>query len=368
MDGAGNATTDIAPGQLVPVNLGDFSLGLQASWEADIWGKLSSEREAAHTRVLASVEAAHAIQTSLVAEIANAWFDLQALDRVREVLAQTIVRQAEALRTVRIQKEAGRASELAVQQFEAQLAETRALEVETLQQTRVVEAGLNVLLGRFPQPIERAGELAFTPPPAVSAGLPSELLENRPDVRQAELEVLAAKLELASARAAFFPSVNLAAGVGLQAFNPAYLVRVPESLAYSLVGGLVAPLVNRSAIEAQFQGATAAQLEAMYGYQKAVLVAFADASTSLASMKASDELVGFKRSQRAALDRSIETAELMFRAGKAGYLELLAVQQSALRADLELVEAWRKQRGAAVHVYRALGGGWRDVTRDDKMG
>jgi len=361
MDGAGNATTDITPGQLVPVNLGDFALGFQASWEADLWGKLGNQRDAAQAQVLASREMAHVVQSSLVADIANAWFDLQSLDRVRDVLAQTVVRQADALKTVRLQKEAGRASELAVQQFEAQLAETRALEVETLQQTRVVEAGLNVLVGRFPQPIERAGELSFEPLPTVSAGLPSELLQHRPDVRQAELEVQATQCELAAARAAFFPSVNLSAGVGLQAFNPAYLVRLPESLIYSLAGGLVGPLVNRSGIEAHFQGATAAQLEAMYGYQKVVLTAFAEASTSLSALKATDEFVGHRRAQRLALDRSIETAELLFRAGKASYLEVLTAQQSALRAELDLVEAWRRQRLASVAVYKALGGGWQET-------
>jgi NodT family efflux transporter outer membrane factor (OMF) lipoprotein len=362
MDGAGNATTDITPGRTVPVNLPDFALGVQSSWEADVWGKLRSQRDAAGAQLLASVEASHVVRTSLVAEIAGAWFELQALDRVREVLAATVTRQAEALQAVRVQKEAGRTSELAVQQFEAQLAETRALEVETLQQARTVEANLNVLLGRFPQPIERAGTLSFEPLPAVSAGLPSELLQMRPDIRQAEHELAAARFELIAARAAFFPSVNLSAGVGLQAFNPLYLVRIPDSLAYSLAGGLVAPLVNRSAIEAQFQGATAAQLEAMYGYQKVVLTAFAEASTSLAGLKAADELSSLKRTQRAALERSIATAELLFRAGKASYLEVLAAQQGALRADLELVEAWRKQRLASVTVYRALGGGWSEPT------
>jgi NodT family efflux transporter outer membrane factor (OMF) lipoprotein len=357
MDGAGNATTDITPGQRVPEHLGDFAIGLQTSWEVDVWGKLRSQREASLAQVLASVEGAHLVQTTLVADLATGWYELVALDRAVEVLAQAATRQAEALEVVRLQKEAGRASELAVQQFEAQLADTRALEVETRQRRLELENGLNVLLGRFPRPIARPQALTFEPL-AVAAGLPSELLRNRADVRRAELEVRAARFDLQAARAAFFPSLNLTAGLGVQAFNPAFFLRLPESLAYSVLGGLVAPLINRSGIEAQFQGAKAAQLEAMYGYQKVVLVAFSEATTALAGVDAAARVLALKQEQRAALERSIETAQLLFGAGRASYLEVLFAQQAALQADLELIEAWRRHRASGVLAYKALGGGW----------
>lgn len=362
-EGAGNATTDITPGQTVPAHLPDFKLGLQASWEVDLWGKLRSQRSAAEAQVLGAVEQAHLVRTMLVAAIANTWFELQATDRVHEVLVQTIARQTEALEVVRLQKEGGRASELAVQQFEAQLAETRALEIEAKQEAVALEIALNTLVGRTPRTVERSGALSFEPPAPVSAGLPSDLLLLRPDVRQAELSVQAARFEVAAARAAFFPSLNLSASVGLQAFNPEFLVRLPESLIYSLVGGLVAPLINRTGIEAAFQGATAAQLEAMYDYQKVVLTAFAEATTSLSALEASARLVAVKRQQRAAVERSVETADVLFRAGRATYLEVLLAQQSSLRAELELVAAWRRQRQASVTVYRALGGGWESTAK-----
>jgi multidrug efflux system outer membrane protein len=358
MDGAGNATTDILPGRRVPVNLGDFNVGLQASWEADVWGRLRNRRKAARAQFLASVEGAHAVRTTLVADIATAWYELQALGHIRDVVARSIASQERALEVVRIQREAGRASVLAIQQFEAQLEETRGLDVDLEQQAKALENGLNALLGRFPTPIDRSLPLAFEPVPGVAAGLPSELLQLRPDVRQAEHEVAAAKFEVKAARAEFFPRLTLSAGVGLQAFNPAYLVRLPESIAYSVAGGLVAPLVNRKGIRASFQWADAAQLEAMYNYQQVVLNAFAEASTSLAELQATERLILHKQGQKAAVERSVATADLLFRAGKAMYLEVLLAQQAALGADLTLIDAWRRQRLASVAVYKALGGGW----------
>ncbi len=358
MDGAGNATTEITAGQLVPVNLGDLAIGLQSSWEIDIWGKLRNQRQSAVSQYLASMEGTNLVITTLVADVATAWFELQGLDRVREVLVQTVARQEEALAVIRLQMSAGRANELAVQQFEAQLAETRALEVAVAQQTVELENRLNLLLGRLPQPIVRDSVLSFDGVSSVSAGVPSELLRYRPDVREAELQLQAAQFDLKSAQAAFFPNVNIGVSVGLQAFNPAFLFRLPESLFYSLLGGLVAPLINRSAIESAFDGAKANQIQAMYNYQKAVLTAYVEVDNGLSNIRNTEKILSLKRQQKAAVGHSVEAADTLYRAGKASYLEVLVAQQSALRADLELIETWRRQRVASVVIYKALGGGW----------
>lgn len=358
MDGAGNATTEITPGQLVPVLLGDFSLGLQASWEVDLWGKLRSQREAALARTLASVEGSNLVVTSLVADVATAWYELQALDRLEATAQRTAQSQREGLEFVRLQKEAGRVSELSVQQFEVQLAGTRALAATVAQQRIEAENRLNLLLGRPPHPIDRPTSLSFEPPARVSVGVPAELLRARPDIRAAELELKAAGADLESARAAFFPNLTLGAGVGLQAFNPAFLVRLPESLIGAVVGGLVAPLVNRSGLEADFDAAKALKLEGLYAYQKATLAAYVEVANALADLETTQTLVTVRREQQATVERAIETAELLFRAGKASALEVLVAQQSALQAEVDLVEAWRRQRVASVTIYRALGGGW----------
>lgn len=357
-DGAGNLDTEISPGRLVPVHLPDLSAGFQASWEIDLWGRLRSERGAALAQVLATGESAHLVTSALVAEVAGAWFGLQAVDRIFEIVAGAVDRQQQVLEVVRLQKEAGRTSDLAVRQFEAQMSSTRALLAEISQQRVELENGLNLLLGRFPQPVERAGALVYEPVGRLASGLPSALLRQRPDVREAEFLVQASAFQVRAARAAFFPSVELGAAVGLQAFHPAYLLRLPESLAYSVVGGLVAPLVNRKAIEADFRGASSAQLEALYGYQKAVLNAYVEAANAIAHLRHVEAVAEERQKQREALERSVQTATLLFQAGKASWLEVLLAQASVLESELEWVDAWRRHRVAQVALYRALGGGW----------
>ncbi|HVZ34544.1 MAG TPA: TolC family protein, partial [Polyangiaceae bacterium] len=224
MDGAGNAVTDIRPGERVPEHLPDFSVGLQSSWEVDLWGKLRDQRDSALAAYLASIEGKKLVTTRLVAEVAADYFELVAVDHRREVLAQTVARQEEALEVVRLQKQVGKANELAVRQFEAQLASTRALEVAAHERVQVLENQLNLLLGRLPQPLQRTPDAQLVEVGrGVSAGVPAQLLENRPDIRQAELLVEAARCDLKAARAAFFPRLDISAGAGYQAFNPRFL-------------------------------------------------------------------------------------------------------------------------------------------------
>lgn len=360
MDGAGNAGTEIAPGRTIPVHLPDYALGLQSSWELDLWGKLRSLRESAVARYLASAEGRQLVHTALVADVASAYFELLALDHIREVLRDSVERQQTAVEVVRLQKLAGRTNELAVQQFEAQFADTRAAEREVLQQIVEQENRINVLLGRYPQPIPRNKEVLFADIPSrVSAGVPSDLLKYRPDIRQAEHEVRASRFDVKAARAAFFPSLGLTAGLGFQAFNPAFLFKTPESLTYSLAGGLMAPLVNRRGLEAQFTSATANQIQAMISYQRTILVAYVEVVNALSGIRAAEETLTLRRAQKEAMAQTIGAADLLYRAGKASYLEVLLAQQSSLRANLDLIEAYRRRRIANVTIYRALGGGWR---------
>jgi outer membrane protein, multidrug efflux system len=360
VEGAGNATTDIAPGRPVPTHVGNFAVGLESTWEVDVWGKLRNERRAAVARYLATIEGVNFVTTGLISDVAIAYFELLALDHTRDVLAQTVVRQQEALDVVRLQMLAGRANELAVQQFAAQLAGTKVLAAETELRIHEVESRVNLLRGAYPQPIARSKEaLLREVPPTLSSGLPAQLLTNRPDVREAELEVLAAKCDLKAARAAFLPSLTLSAGVGYQAFNPRFLFTTPESLVYSATAGLVAPLVNRSGIEAQFDSAKAFQIQAMYGYQKAVLMAFTEVVNALARLEGSARIAGLRRERKSAVEQAVDTADALYRAGKASYFEVLIAQQSALSAELELIDARRDQHLASIAVYKALGGGWR---------
>ncbi|MET0636976.1 MAG: TolC family protein [Chitinophagaceae bacterium] len=358
--GAGDATTDIKPGKEFPDPLGDFVIGLSANWEVDIWKKLHTAKKAAVARYLASVEGSNFIMTSLVAEVANSYYELLALDNQLAIVKQNILLQQDALEIVKIQKEAARATELAVQKFEAEVLKSRSLEFEILQQINETENRINFLVARYPQPVVRDTTQFSTMVPAfVNAGIPSQLLTNRPDIRQAELELTAAKLDVKVARAEFYPSLGITAGVGFQAFNPRYLLRTPESLLYNLVGDLAQPLINRNAIKAEYSSANARQLQSLYNYEKTVLNAYLEVATQLSNISNLEKSYDLKSKQVDALMRSIGISNDLFRSARVDYFEVLMTQRDALEAKLELVETKKKQFAALVNVYRDLGGGWR---------
>lgn len=360
MDGAGNASTEITPGQIVPENLTDIYVGLQASWEVDIWGKLRNQRKSAVSQYLASIEGTNFVISNLVADVAIHYNELLALDNELDIIRQTIRKQQEALEIIEWQKEAGRANELAVEQFNAQLLNSRALEKQTLQQIAETENKINFLLGRYPQPIARAKDALFEPAaPKILAGLPSQLLANRPDIRRAEHEIEAAEFDVKAAKAAFFPNFTITAALGFQAFNPEFLFQTPASLAYSLMGTLVAPLINMKALQAQFNTAKANQLTAMYNYQNAILNAYVEVVNQLSNIRNLQQINSLKKQQSDVLKKSVETSNELYKSARATYLEVLIAQQNALQANLELIDVLKRQRLAAVHIYKALGGGWK---------
>lgn len=357
--GAGDASTEIKPGMEVPDNLGDFMITGFANWEVDIWRKLRNAKKAAVTRYLSSVEGRNFTLTNIIAETANSYFELLALDNQLDIVRQNIALQKNALEIVKVQKEASRVTELAVQKFEAEVLKSQSLEYDILQNINETENRINFLLGRYPQPIQRdkSNFLALVPA-AVSTGIPSQLLEHRPDIRQAELELAAAKLDVKVARAEFYPSLGITAALGLQAFKPSYLVKLPESILYSLTGDLVAPLINRNAIKAEFSSANARQLQAFYNYERTVLNSFLEVSTQLSNINNLDSSYTLKSKQVDALNRSIGISNDLFASARADYLEVLMTQRDALESKLELIETKKAQLNAVVNIYRDLGGGW----------
>jgi NodT family efflux transporter outer membrane factor (OMF) lipoprotein len=359
MDGAGNATTDIEPGKIVPVNLPDFLVGFQSSWEADITGKLRNRKNAASARLLGSLEVRHWLVSNLVAEVATAYYELLSLDRELEIIWSTIQLQDNALNVVTIQKENGSANELVVNQFSAQVLNTRALEYDVRQAITETENRLNLLLGRLPQPIPRnSASFDARLVDSLMAGVPVALLRNRPDIRQAEWEVIASKADVRAARAAFYPSFNISASVGFQSYAPRLLFSSPESFVFTLVGGLYAPLVNRSAIKAQFNASNAYQTEALHHYHKTTLVAYAEVYNELTRMTNISRALQYKEQEAEALTRAIEVANDLYLRGRATYLEVLMTQQNALNARLDLVVSKKNQFINTIQLYKVLGGGW----------
>lgn len=358
--GAGDASTDITPDREVPEWLPDYRLGVVASWEADIWKKLRNSKQAAVKRYLSSVEGRNFMVTNLIAELANGYYELLALDNQLRIVRQSIALQQQALNIVRIQKQAAAATELAVKKFEAEVLNAQTMEYNIQQQIKAKEYELNYLSGRFPQPIARdTNALLNLQPESLSVGLPAALLQNRPDIHQAELEVAAAKLDVKVARAEFFPSLNISAGLGFQAFNPRYLVKFPESLLASLAGDLAGPLINRQAIKAEYQSANARQIQSLYNYERSILNAYIEVSTELSNWKNFEQLFQYKAKAVDTLAASIQIANELFRSARADYLEVLLTQRDALDARLELIETRLKQFQTVANLYRALGGGWK---------
>ncbi|SIQ69762.1 efflux transporter, outer membrane factor (OMF) lipoprotein, NodT family [Chryseobacterium sp. RU37D] len=359
-EGAGDASTEIEPGKEMPDPLGNFGGGLMANWEIDIWKKLRTEKESAVAHYLSTVEGKNFVLSNLIEEVADNYYELLALDNQLDIIQQYIKLQQKALEISKIQKEAAAATELAVKKFEAELAKSKATEYTIRQEITEKENEINALCGRFPQPIVRTKEdFMTTIPQTVYTGIPSQLLANRPDIKQAELELKSSKLDVEAARKEFYPSLEISATLGLEAFKPSYLVKMPESIASSLMGELAGPLINKSAIKANFQTADARQIQALYEYDKTILNAYLDVANLMSKVKNLDQYYKLKSEETQALEKSIDIANQLFKNSRADYLEVLLNQRDALDAKMELVEAKQKQLSTVVDIYKSLGGGWK---------
>ena len=357
--GASEATTDIKPGKETPEPLPDFMVGAFASWEVDIWHKLRNAKKSAFKHYLATVEGKNFMVTHLIAEIANSYYELLALDNQLEILQQNIDILSNALKIVRLEKQATRVTELAVKRFEAEVAKTRSMQFDIQQQIVETENRINFLVGRYPQHIDRdASNFNSRILDAVYAGIPSQLMQNRPDIRQAEQELEAAKLDVLVARANFYPSLSLKANLGLQAFNPIYLANIPKSLLVNLAGDMVGPLVNKNAITATYYNANAAQIQAVYNYERTVLNAYIEVVNQLSKIDNLNKSYELRSQQVQALTESIDISNRLFRFARADYMEVLLTQRDALESKFDLIDTKMMQIHAWINTYQALGGGW----------
>ncbi|WP_026705188.1 TolC family protein [Flavobacterium soli] len=358
--GANDATTDIKPGIETPEPLQDYGVKAYATWELDIWNKLHNAKKASVSKYLATIEGKNFMVTNLIAEIANSYYELLALDNQLAIVKQNIELQNNALKIVKFQKEATRVTELAVKRFEAQVYDTQSLEFKIQQQIIETENKINFLVGRFPQPVQRSTQnFIDLVPNAISAGIPAQLLENRPDVKQAEMDLAAAKLDIKVAKARFYPSLGISAGVGLNAFDSKYLFKTPESLLYSLTGDLIAPLINRNAIKASYYTANAMQIQAVYNYEKTILNAYVEVANQLAKIDNVAKAYNLKAKQVEALNTSVTISNDLFQSARADYMEVLLTQRDALESKFDLIETKLQQMNAMVNIYHALGGGWK---------
>jgi outer membrane protein, multidrug efflux system len=361
MDGVGNFDTNLSDNigsdKRIPNPVKDYFLGLQSSWEIDIWGKLRNQKKSAFARFMSSQQGKNLLTTELVSEIASFYYELLALDAELDIIRKNVKLQETAVEMINIQKEGGRATELAVKQFSAQLVNTKALEYQVSQEIVRIENIINYLIGRFPQPIDRENSIQNQSLPLSGTGVPSEMLQRRPDIIQAELELVAAKADLKAARAAFLPSLRIDAHTGLNAFNSAVLLS-PASLAYGAVAGLATPIFNQRALMAGFNINVSGNFQAHYNYQKTILNGYREVITNLKRIENYQKINQLKTEEVEMLQDAVAISRDLYFAGYASYLEVITAQKSVLEAEIQQNLSKKEQLISTIELYRALGGGW----------
>lgn len=364
IEGVGNFDTNLSPNieksqQVNTRFTPNYWLGLDASWEADLWGKLRQMKKAARERFLATVHGSDLLRAAIVTQTSTLYYELIALDREADILQENISLQKEALEMVRVQKEVGRATELAVQQFEAQLANTEVVLIDVRQQIIAAENQVLFLCGRYEGAVERSNTIDVNGIRYLARhGQPGQLLQHRPDLLVGFRELEATLADAKAARAAFFPSLTLSAAGGYNSFNAGYFFN-PTSIVFQLLGNMVAPVFQRHQLRANFKIATASQEMAFLEYQKTVLNAFQEVKTVLSYLNNTEKMLGVKSQEVTALTRGVEVSNDLYVAGYANYLEIISAQKSKLTADMDLIKLQRNQAQGLIQLYKALGGGWR---------
>jgi multidrug efflux system outer membrane protein len=340
----------------------DFNLNLGPSltWEVDIWKKLRNAKEAARLRMVAQYEVRNFLISRLVTEIARNYYELMALDTSLKILDQNIIIQEAAFLKMQTLKQYAKANQLGVNRFEAQLNKTKSQRSETSQSIVEKENRLKFLSGIYTEaPIVRHSDQFMTiPVHELQTGVPTQLLENRADIRQAEAAIKAAKLDLKSVKKQLYPSLTIQAGTGYSGFDPQLLFR-PQSLLYNAIGGFTVPLINRKAIIARIQTADNYQTQTVLTYEQTLLDAYTDVLNQESNIRNMQQAFDTKKREVVLLEESIATANSLFKYAKATYIEVLLVQEEKLNAEKELVAVKMNLVGSRVNLYRALGGGWR---------
>lgn len=344
-----------------PDPLGNYVAGFSASWELDIWRKLRNARKAAFMRYLSTAEGKNFLITQLVAEIAISYYELLMLDNLQDLVDKTIEIQTHTLHIMEQQKQAAKVTQLAVNRFAAQLLKTRSYQYEIKQRIVEVENRLNFLVARSGGSLTRSAPQTFLSASLIDTlmpGIPLQLWTNRPDIRRLQYKLLAADLEVQSAKAGFYPSIGITATAGLQSFRPQFLLD-PHSFMYALAGDLLFPLINRNALRGTYNIATASQKKILYECEQTFLHAYLEVNTLLKKVRNYTEKFHIKEEEVNTLNQAVNAANNLFYAAKADYAEVLLTQREMLEAKVELLETKMELIKAQIDLYKALGGGWR---------
>ena len=329
-----------------------------ASWEADIWGKLSAQRRASYASYLATVEAQKAVQSAVVATLATAYYQLLMLDEQKKVLEQTIDFRQKSLETTKSLKEAGSTTEVATKQIEALVYNAQAQLVTIGNSIWALENTICVLLGEEPHAIERTTLAEQQFPTEFKQGYAAKLLQNRPDVARAELSLRNA-FELTNvARAAFYPTLTLSARGGISSTELDTWISA-KSIFANFVAGLAQPILNRRQIRTQYEVQQIAQETALLNFKKAVLSAGKEVSDAMQNFSTQTEFIELKTKEMKAYQEATDYSKQLFDSGMVNYLEVITAEVNRLNAELSVANAQFTRMQYGITLYKALGGGWR---------
>jgi NodT family efflux transporter outer membrane factor (OMF) lipoprotein len=342
----------------VPGNSTLYQLNVNASWEADVWGKLKSSKRASLASLLQSEAFHRAIQTGVVAGVADYYYSLLALDQQLQITQESVKNWITTVETMKALKTADVVTEAAVVQSEASRYAVEVTIPDLRQSIRQTENALSILLGRVPGPIIRSTLMEQQPGVLLHAGLPAQLLANRPDVQEAELN-FRYNFELTNvARTYFYPGINISANAGWSNSSIAKLFN-PASLVGSIAAGLVQPVFNQGVNRLRLTVAKESQQQALLSFQNVLLTAGQEVSNDLGDYQSSFQKVNLRNNQIKDLQKAVEYTQLLVRYSSANYTEVLTAQQSLLAAQLNQVVDRLQQLQATANLYRDLGGGWK---------
>lgn len=338
--------------------INQFDITANLGWELDLWGKLKGQEKAQYAAYLSSVAAHQNVKSNLVASIATAYYQLLTFDEQKKIFSNTIEIRKKNLETTKALKEAGIVSEVAVQQSEALVYNAEASLVTLDVQIQMLENTISLLMGEPSHEIERTSLSTQNFALNTDLGYPSALLANRPDVKQAEFNLINAFELTNAAKAQFYPSLRITGSTGVQSVDIDKLFSGNSVFANVLVG-LAQPILNKRQIRTNYEVSLANQERAYLNFRKTILNAGNEVSDALKMYNAQDQFIAFKKKELSAYDKSVEFSQELVNYGMANYLEVLNANVNKLNAEINIANAQYSKLQAGVELYRALGGGWR---------
>jgi len=338
----------------------DYNAAFNLSWEADIWGKIKNQQEVSRVQYLQTYEASKAIQTQVVAAIAQGYYNLLMLDKQMNVAKSNLELSKNTLDVTEKIWKGGETTSLGVQQAKARTESTELLISQLEQNIAIQENALSILVGENPAKITRTIEMSDSSlPQNISAGIPAAMVSRRPDVRQQELVLLESNSIVGIAQASMYPALRITANGGVNSFKIDNWFQIPASLFGSVLGGITQPIFQKRQLKTDLNVAKIQREKNVLAFRQSVLNAVGEVSDALVSNE-SLKVQEIKASEQVAtLKDGIKSAELLYKGGMANYLEVITAQANSLQAELNLASIKRERLSSIVDLYRALGGGWK---------